>query len=157
MTRYSKTVLEVYIHWGVLTCNCFGGCLQTSCSGYLLVISPTNISSISFLEISFIDRNWPPESLSLLMFHAHQLKDVHLVIITHEKHMAGITMESNDHLQDNTEILHTPHDNNVTLIVPLHPTCNPIKREITHMKIQEFVTSYPPRKETQFNCQLNIH
>jgi hypothetical protein len=48
----------------------------------------------------------------------------------------------NDHLQDNTGILHTPYDN-VSTIVPLHL----IKWEITHVNIQEFITSYPPKKE----------
>jgi hypothetical protein len=51
-----------------------------------------------------------------------------------------------DHPQDNTGILHIPYDT-VTMIVPLHPNCNRIKWEITHVNIQEFITSYPPRKE----------
>jgi hypothetical protein len=47
------------------------------------------------------------------------------------------TFSPEDHPQDNTGILHTPYEN-VSTIVPLHPTCNPIKWE---------VTPYPPRKE----------
>jgi hypothetical protein len=52
----------------------------------------------------------------------------------------------NDHLQDNTGIPHVAHDNVLTTD-PLHPTCNPFKWEITHVHIQEFITSHPPRKE----------
>jgi hypothetical protein len=52
-----------------------------------------------------------------------------------------------DHLQDNTGILRTPRDNNVSTIAPLHPTCNPIKWDITHVNIPEFITSYALRKE----------
>jgi hypothetical protein len=47
----------------------------------------------------------------------------------------------------NTGILHIPYDNSVSAIVSLHPTCNPIKREVTLVNIQKFITSYPPRKE----------
>jgi hypothetical protein len=43
-------------------------------------------------------------------------------------------------------ILHIPFDD-VSTIAPLHPTCNPIKWEIMHGSIQEFITSYPPRNE----------
>jgi hypothetical protein len=39
-------------------------------------------------------------------------------------------------------ILHVP-DDKVSTTVPLHPTCNPIKREIRHVNI----TTYPPRKD----------
>jgi hypothetical protein len=42
-------------------------------------------------------------------------------------------------------MLHIPYDN-VSTVVPLHPTYNPIKWEITHLNIQEFITSNPPRK-----------
>jgi hypothetical protein len=52
-----------------------------------------------------------------------------------------------DHLQDNMGILHVSYDNSVSTTAPLHPTCNPTKWEITHVNIQEFITSYPPRKE----------
>jgi hypothetical protein len=50
-----------------------------------------------------------------------------------------------DHLQDNKGILYIPYTN-VSTIVALHPTCNPIEWELTHVDIQEFITSYPPRK-----------
>jgi hypothetical protein len=43
-------------------------------------------------------------------------------------------------------ILHIPCDN-VSTIVPLHPTCNTIEWEIMHVNVQEFITSYPLRKE----------
>jgi hypothetical protein len=52
-----------------------------------------------------------------------------------------------DYLQDNTGLLHIPYDNTVSTTIPLHPTCNPIKLEITHVHTQEFITSHPPRKE----------
>jgi hypothetical protein len=41
----------------------------------------------------------------------------------------------------NTGIPHIPYDN-VSAIVALHRTCNPIKCEMTHVNIPEFVTSY---------------
>jgi hypothetical protein len=46
-----------------------------------------------------------------------------------------------------------PYDKNVSTIVPLHTTCSPIKWEITHVNIQEFITSYPPRKKPDHNDQ----
>jgi hypothetical protein len=52
----------------------------------------------------------------------------------------------NDHLQDNMGVLHTPYDSFST-IVPLHPTCNSIKWEMTHVNIQEFITWHLHRKE----------
>jgi hypothetical protein len=55
--------------------------------------------------------------------------------------------DDHHHLPDNTGIMYIPHDNNVSMIAPLHPTCNPIKWEMTHVNIQEFIISYPPRKE----------
>jgi hypothetical protein len=61
-------------------------------------------------------------------------------------------IERNDHLQDNTGILHTPYDN-VSMIAPLHTTCNPIKWEITHVNIEEFIITYPPRTEPDKSYQ----
>jgi hypothetical protein len=59
----------------------------------------------------------------------------------------------NDHLQDNTGALHVPFDNTVSTTVPLHPTCNPIKWETTHVNIQEFVATYPPGREPDHSDQ----
>jgi hypothetical protein len=53
-------------------------------------------------------------------------------------------------------ILYIPRDNSDSAIVPLHPTCNPIKCEIRHVNIQEFITSYPPRKEPDQSDQHTI-
>jgi hypothetical protein len=40
----------------------------------------------------------------------------------------------------------SPYDN-VSTIVPLHPTCNPNKWETAHVNTQAFITTYPPSKD----------
>jgi hypothetical protein len=66
-----------------------------------------------------------------------------------------------DHLQNNTRVLHVPYDNNVSTTVPLHPTCNPVKWEVTHVNIQELITSHPSRQEPghsdQYTSEIYIY
>jgi hypothetical protein len=56
-------------------------------------------------------------------------------------------------VQDNMGILQIPYDNYVSTTAPLHPTCSPIKWEIPHVNIQEFITSYPPCKDADQSDQ----
>jgi hypothetical protein len=49
-------------------------------------------------------------------------------------------------------MLHVPR-NSVSTTIPVHPTYNPISYDITHVNVQESITSHPPMKEPDLSDQ----